>query len=207
MALKVSPKLLRRSLGAIAIALALLGIGLIAYPFATDLWAASKQRGLSNDLEGNARAYAAGEIRTGEALTRLEIPKLGVDVIVVEGTSLSALRAGAGHYPDSPLPGEPGNVAIAGHRTTFGRPFNRMHELMPGDRIVLTTPLARHTYQVVSEPDVTEPWDWSIIDNHPKQGSWLTLTSCHPEGSADERIYVHARLLRSVERSTAEAAA
>ena len=188
---------IKRSLTALAVLLGLVGGGLLAYPFATDLWAARLQSNLVGGLAAAAEDYRAGKIKSGDALTRLEIPKLGVDVVVVEGTSLAALRAGAGHYPSTPLPGEAGNVAIAGHRTTYGRPFNRLDELTPGDRVILTTPLARHVYEITAQPSVVEPTDWSPIEEFPKKGSFLTLTSCHPEGSADYRIVARAQLVRS----------
>lgn len=200
-----SPRLLSRLLTGTAIVLALGGIGVVAYPFATDLWAARIQRGLAGDLAAKAIDYKMGNIKSGEPLTRLEIPSLDVDVVVVEGTSLSALQAGAGHYPKTPLPGEPGNVAIAGHRTTYGKPFNRMDELNAGDRVILTTPIGRHTYEIEGQPRIIEFNDWSVIHRYPKRSSYLTLTSCHPEGSADYRIVVRARLVRS-ERLVAEAA-
>src|SRR5918999_5169633 len=104
---------LRKGLTALAILLALTGIGLVVYPFATDLWASRIQSGLSGDLQAMEQEYKLNKVETGDPLTRLEIPKLGVDVIVVEGTTAAALRAGAGHYPKTPLPGEAGNVAIA----------------------------------------------------------------------------------------------
>lgn len=192
-----SPRLLSRLLTGTAIVLALGGIGVVAYPFATDLWAARIQRGLAGDLAAKAIDYKMGNIKSGEPLTRLEIPSLDVDVVVVEGTSLSALQAGAGHYPKTPLPGEPGNIAIAGHRTTYGKPFNRMDELNAGDRVILTTPIGRHTYEIEGRPRIIEFNDWSVIRRYPKRGSYLTLTSCHPEGSADYRISVRARLVRS----------
>lgn len=191
----------RRSLVVLAALLALGGVGLISYPFATDLWAARIQRDLSSDLAGSAKAYRDGKIATGDALTRLEIPRLGVDVVVVEGTTPAALRAGAGHYPKTPLPGEAGNVAIAGHRTTYGRPFSRMDELVPGDRVILTTPIGRHVYEILARPGVVRPTDWSIIRDFPPSGKgrYLTLTSCHPEGSAAYRIFAHAKLIRSTD--------
>lgn len=188
---------IRRALTATAVVLALVGTGFLAYPFATDLWAARLQSGLATGLAASADDYRNGKIGKGEALTRLEIPKLDVDVIVVEGTSLAALRAGAGHYPDTALPGEAGNVAIAGHRTTYGRPFNRMDELKPGDKVILTTPLARHAYEITGAPFVVEPTDWSPIEEFPKRGGFLTLTSCHPEGSAAYRIVVRAKLVKT----------
>ena len=188
-----------RGLTILAVVLALGGIGVLVYPFATDMWAAKIQRSFSGDLAASADRYRNGEIKSGEALTRLEIPRLDVNVMVVEGTSLAALKAGAGHYPKTPLPGEPGNVAIAGHRTTYGKPFNRMDELRSGDRVILTTPLGRHVYEIEASPRVVEPDDWSVIRRFPKKGSFLTLTSCHPEGSADYRISVRARLVDSQE--------
>jgi sortase A len=205
---KPSVRVLRRTLTALALTLALVGAGLIVYPFATDMWAARLQRGLVHELAGNAKAYAAGEIKTGEALTQLEIPSLGVDVVVVEGATPAALHAGAGHYPETPLPGEPGNVAIAGHRTTYGRPFNDIDKLEPGDKVILTTPVGRHTYEVLERPSVVEPTDWSPIVDFPEKGSFLTLTSCHPEGSASYRIVVHAQLVKSsdiVDRTVSDA--
>ena len=191
-----APKL-RKWLTGISIVAALVGAGLIAYPFITDLWASRIQSGLSGELAQSAGKYEARKIKNGEALTRLEIPRLGVDVIVVQGVSLEALRAGAGHYPDTPLPGERGNVGIAGHRTTYGRPFNRIDELDPSDKVILTTPIARHVYEIAGEPWVVPNVDWSVIDDYPNKGSWLTLTSCHPEGSDDYRIVARAQLVRS----------
>ena len=195
---KPSAKVLKRSLTGFAVALALVGVGLVAYPFATDLWAARIQSGLAGDFAAaSVDTFRAGEVKVGDPLTQLEIPKLGVDVIVVEGTSLAALRAGAGHYPETPLPGEKGNVAIAGHRTTYGKPFNRLDELEPGDKVILTTPIGRHVYEITQRPWVVDPSDWSPVMEYAKGGSFLTLTSCHPEGSADYRIVARAQLLRS----------
>lgn len=190
---------LRRTLTACTVLLAVAGTALLAYPFATDLWAARLQRGLAGGLSASADDYRAGKIKPGEALTRLEIPRLDVDVVVVEGTSLAALRAGAGHYPSTALPGEAGNVAIAGHRTTYGRPFNRMDELVRGDKVILTTPIERHVYEITGDPFVVEPTDWSPIRDFPKGGSFLTLTSCYPEGSAEYRIVARARLIRTTD--------
>ena len=193
-----APRTISRALTGLAIVLALAGTGVLAYPFATDLWAARIQRSLSGDF-ASAQDYRTGNVKHGDPLTRLQIPRLDINVIVVEGTSLAALHAGAGHYPNTALPGEPGNVAIAGHRTTYGKPFNRMDELKPGDRVILTTPLGRHVYEIETRARVIEPDDWSVIRDYPKRGSFLTLTSCHPEGSADYRIVARARLVESKE--------
>lgn len=194
---KVSPKGLRRGLTALAVVLALAGVGLFSYPFFTDLWAWKIQKGLEADFSAMAKRYEAGQIGEGDPLTYIKIPALDVETIVVEGVTEESLRAGAGHYPMTPLPGEKGNVAIAGHRTTYGKPFNRMDELVPGDKIILITPVGRHVYEVMARPAVAHPNDWSIIEDYPKRGSYLTLTSCHPEGSASYRIWVRAKLVES----------
>ena len=83
---------------------------------------------------------------SGEAVAIIRIPKIGVDQAVVEGVSLASLRKGPGHYPSTPLPGEAGNAAIAGHRTTYGAPFNRLDELVAGDEIQVTTVRGSYTY-------------------------------------------------------------
>lgn len=196
-----SAKTIRKSLTGLAIVLALGGAALIAYPFATDMWAGRIQTTLRADLalQTSADAYRAGDVKIGKALTRLEIPSLDVDTIVVEGTTPAALRAGAGHYPKTALPGEVGNVAIAGHRTTYGRPFNRMDELKPGDKVVLTTPIGKHIYEITTRPWVVDPSDWSPIREYEAGGRFITLTSCHPEGSATYRIIVRGELVESTD--------
>jgi sortase A len=195
-----STKTLRRALTALALSLALGGTALVAYPFATDLWAAKLQGGLTTAFAAaDPKIYAAGNTKSGDPLTRMQIPAIDLDTIVVEGTSPNALHAGAGHYPDTPLPGDGGNVAIAGHRTTYGKPFSRIDELVPGNKIVLTTPIGIETYEVVARPFVVDDLDWSPIKDYPQKGSYLTLTSCHPEGSADYRIVVRAQLVQSTD--------
>ena len=204
---RMSAKAIRRTLTGLAICLALGGTGLLAYPFATDLWAARIQSGLVTEFaSSNPQAWSTSKVKSGDPLTRLEIPKIDVDTMVVEGTSLAALRAGAGHFPETPLPGELGNVAIAGHRTTYGRPFARIDELVKGDKIILTTPVGKYTYEVLDRPFVVTPTDYdAVVNDYPKGGSFVTLSSCHPEGSASHRIIVRAELVDSV-NSVAQAA-
>jgi sortase A len=129
------------------------------------------------------------------------IPRIGVDAVVVEGTNAKALAAGAGHYPETPLPGEAGNVAIAGHRTMNGKPFADLDRVSPGDKVILVTPFAKHTYEVVSSfdshanPWVTTPNDWTIVA--PTKVPMLTLTTCHPKGTARQRLVARAKLVSS----------
>ena len=174
---------------------ALVGLSLVAYPFATDAWArnvvqprAAAQLG----TPAQATAYRTGTLASASAVTRMRIPRLDVDVVVVEGITVSALRAGAGHYPSTPLPGQRGNVAIAGHRTTFGQPFRHLDRLRVGDEILLDTPVGRYAYRVQSAPRVVEPDDLSVLEQDER--SLLTLTTCHPVDSARERLVVQAVL-------------
>jgi sortase A len=131
----------------------------------------------------------------GQQVALIQIPAIGIEqgYIVHEGVDLDTLQEGPGHYEGTPLPGEEGNAAIAGHRTTYLAPFNRLDELGEGDRIVVTYPNgSRFVYQylntVIVTPDRTDVLEYKF-DNR------LTLTACHPKYSARERIVVSARLL------------
>ncbi len=100
-------KALRRLAAALAVILALAGIGVLCYPFATNVWASHRQESMRQVFgePGFRRVYRQHELKIGEPFARLRIPKLGVDVMVVQGTSQSVLRTGAGHYVDTPFPG------------------------------------------------------------------------------------------------------
>jgi sortase A len=103
------------------------------------------------------------------------------------------LRRGPGHYPQTVLPGENGNAAIAGHRTTFGAPFYSLNELKLGDSISLTDTAGRmFVYRVTQPPRVVSPSDVSVLDATPFPQ--LTLTTCNPRFSATSRLVVIARL-------------
>ena len=184
----------RRLLSGFSIITAVVAIGLLAYPLATNYLQDRLQSKLAIQLRSpQARAnYTAGHTPEGDALTRIVIPTIKVDTVVVEGTGASALRAGAGHYPNTPLPGEEGNVAIAGHRTTYGKPFANLDRLAPGDEVVLETPIGRHVYKVTKAPFVVPNTDFTVISQTP--GHSLTLTTCHPKGSARQRLVVKAEM-------------
>ena len=200
----------RRALSLLSVVLLLAGVGMFADPVATDLFSRYKQDQLQSAFDDPALrdAYRNRDIPVGDGLTRLKIDAIGVDVLVVEGTTPSALRAGAGHYVGTPLPGEVGNVGIAGHRTTYGRPFNRMDELQEGDTVTLETPLATHTYRAVpgfdghDNPWVVTPSQSSVL--LPQEGrSLLTLTTCHPKGSARQRLIMTFELVETVPKAPA----
>lgn len=131
-------------------------------------------------------------LNEGDPIAQIEIPRLGVDEIVVAGVSREDLKKGPGHYPETPLPGQRGNAAIAGHRTTYGAPFYDVNELIPGDEIWVTTIFGRFRYVVNAEPRIVEPTDLSVIA--PSDEAILTLTSCHPRYSARQRIVITAEL-------------
>lgn len=184
----------RRSLSALSGVLLVVAVGMLGYPLYTNLYQGRVQSRLERELVSPdiEQAYRAGRVGTGDPLTRIRIPRISVDVVVVEGTTASALRAGAGHYPQTPLPCEAGNVGIAGHRTTYGRPFHDLDRLRVGDRITLVTPIGECTYVVHRPPFVTQPTDVGVIQAT-AQGM-LTLTTCHPKGSARQRLIVRALL-------------
>jgi sortase A len=173
-------------------------VALLGYPLYTNYLQTQRQADLRHQMASAAllQSYRNHTLREGDALTRIKIPKIGVDVVVVEGTSASALRAGAGHYPDTPLPCEAGNVAIAGHRTTYGKPFANIDQLKAGDIIELDTPVGSCVYEVDGNYKVVLANDRSVVANTVGQ-YLLTLTSCHPKGSASHRIVVQAKLVRS----------
>lgn len=189
---------LRRVLSGFSVLLVLGGLALVGYPFATNMWTDRIQERLENQIASPElqQAYKERKVETGDSLTRIKIPALGLDTVVVEGTTPSALRAGAGHYPQTPLPCEGGNVSIAGHRTTYGRPFGNVDQLKPGDTIELTTPIGGCVYQVAKAPFVVAPTDMSVID--PTGERSLTLTTCHPKGSAAQRLIVRATWVKDL---------
>lgn len=127
----------------------------------------------------------------GEVTAVIEIPEIGLEKHVVEGVSVADLKKGPGHYPETPLPGQEGNAAIAGHRTTYGAPFNRIDELEKGDEIFVQTLQGRFRY-LVEEQLIVSPSQVEVLED--KGDDRLTLTACHPKYSARQRIVVVATL-------------
>lgn len=192
----------RMALWGLVVALSIAGVSLLAYPVFTNFYADRVQSRLEKEfaaLEATQPTGFSQQPVAGKALTRIVIPRLKVNVIVVEGTSGNALRAGAGHYPRTALPGSPtGNVAIAGHRTGFGQPFRHLERLREGDDIILQTPIGRYTYKVTApfdghaNPWVTQPDDLTVLSDTPFPS--LTLTTCDPPGTSRLRLIVRAQL-------------
>ena len=146
----------------------------------------------------------------GDAVARIEIPSIGVDKIVVSGVQVADLRKGPGQYPGTATIGTEGNTSIAGHRTTYGAPFNRVDELVPGDEIHVTGVLGRFTYRVM-DPALAYPDQIATVDAQEgghiivrPTATWVlgdfgdnrvTLTACHPKLSSRQRIIVAAELV------------
>lgn len=137
----------------------------------------------------------------GKPVAQIFAPDIDLDWTVVAGVDSDALTNGPGHYTSTPMPGQPGNASIAGHRTTWGAPFNRIDELDPGDEITVRTVQGTFVYRVVEQdnglgyfivtPDRVDVLDQDFTE-HPNR---LTLTACHPKFSAAQRIIVVAELV------------
>jgi sortase A len=137
-----------------------------------------------------ANRFARG-VDPGQAIGRLKIPGIGLEMVMLEGTDGDSLERGPGHYPQAGLPGQRGTVAIAGHRTTFLAPFRDIDEIGPGDRIVIGMPYGRFSY-VFEKQRIVNPANVGVVRDvgHPR----IVLTACHPLYSAAQRIVVFARL-------------
>jgi sortase A len=125
----------------------------------------------------------------GEAIGFLRVPRLGLDVAFVEGVGSDDLALGPGHYTGTPLPGEPGNVAVAGHRTTHAAPFWALDTLAPGDHVGVATAAGAFLYRVAWTRVVDPGALWVVKDTSRPS---LTLTTCEPRFSSGSRLVVRA---------------
>jgi sortase A len=135
-------------------------------------------------------AASTAEPATNTAVGLLSIPKIGLNDAIVEGVGEADLEQGPGHYPNTPLPGQPGNVAIAGHRTTYAHPFYNLNELAVGDPIYILTRQGLFRYKVVGT-QVVAPSDVAVLTST-SNAPTLTLTTCNPRYSASTRMVVTA---------------
>jgi sortase A len=151
-----------------------------------------------------SRAQRFGRsLKDGQAIGRIVIPKIGLKMIVVEGTNEGDLAKGPGHYNAqsgvaTKLPGAGGVVAIAGHRTTFLHPFRHVDELRPGNFVYLEMPYGTFRYKIYYQKIVSQ-YDWSILRSRGFEK--LVLSACHPLYSASHRIVTFARLVGESPRS------
>lgn len=155
----------------------------------------SLRTALHRDLTfGNA--WIGGQIPEGAAIAQLVIPRVGVSQIVVEGTAGGQLKKGPGHLRTSPLPGQPGNVVIAGRRLAYGGPFRHLDQLRRGDQITLTTGQGRARYEVTGVTEISRRAR-DVIDNFGDDR--LTLISSAPILSAERRLVATAVLQTAVQ--------
>jgi sortase A len=191
--------------------------------YVTDVITAQRQDELSEELREQWESATPAERRSltqveiGDAFGVLRIPRLGEDYtrVVLEGTAEKQLSQGPGHYPDSAMPGEQGNLAFAGHRVGKGSPFLELDRMRPGDPIVVETADSWFVYRVLGDPasgdvdadpsgipgmHIVSPSAVEVVAPTPNEagaapsGAYLTLTTCHPRYSARQRLIIHARL-------------
>ncbi|HET6910722.1 MAG TPA: class E sortase [Mycobacteriales bacterium] len=162
---------------------------------------------------------APDKVKIGSGIAVLYIPRFGkhYHFVVVEGVGTDDLKKGPGHYPGTALPGQIGNFYVAGHRTTYLHPFNKIATLRRGDKIVLETKSMWFTYTIQDIPGTNIRWKEIVSPTDvaaavypvPDQSNpnkkptlrLLTFSSCHPEYSASERYIIHAELTQSLPKT------
>ena len=189
----------------------------------TNLVTAQEQERLADDLaeqwseprprqpEDAAPSVRPAAVELGEGIAVLRIPRLDADYakVVVEGTSVEDLKKGPGRLVESGQPGEPGNLVISGHRTTYGAPFADLGELQPGDAVVVETRDTWFTYRVTGT-EIVAPTAVEVTLPVPRQPgvepteSLLTLTTCHPKYSAQQRMIVYSALEQELAKADGE---
>jgi sortase A len=212
---------MRRALGTALVVLGLLVLGDVAVTLAwqeplSAVRAAGAQNRLAGELKrlelGGPRAAGARSVgalgaarieagagalarsrHDGQAIAELSIPRIGLRTVVVRGAAPEDLREGPGLLDGTPLPGQGGTTAVAGHRTTYGAPFRRLDALRRGDAMSMRLPYGTFHYAVEGRR-IVAPTDLSVLRRvgHDR----LVLSACHPLFSAARRIVVVARLVR-----------
>ena len=192
---------MRAVLRFVASVLMVSGVLLIADAAATLLWqepvsalmAERQQSKLEEALVDPPPRVLKKKPLPGDAIGRIEIPAIGSDDFVVEGTDTANLRKGPAHYPETPLPGERGTAAIAGHRTTYGAPFRDIDDLRHGNVIRLDMPYGRYVYRI-ERIKIVDDSDFSVLRK--VRYDRLVLSACHPLYSAAQRVVAFARVVR-----------
>jgi sortase A len=210
-----------RGIGQLLITAGVLILLFVAYElWGTGFYTQAQQHQLETTIQQQWKAGGAPDVSTlsvdkvplGTGIAVLFIPRLGrhYHFVVVEGTGYSDLQRGPGHYPGTALPGQVGNFAVAGHRTTYLHPFKDIANLRRGDYIVLETKEHWFTYRIEDIPGTNVPWKEIVaptavqvaypVPDQPDPAKapalkLLTFTSCHPEYSARQRYVIHAMLV------------
>jgi sortase A len=136
--------------------------------------------------------------KKGDVVAQITIDKINVEKFVIAGVGYKELEKGPGLFASSPLPGQLGNVSIAGHRTTFGAPFGRVNELAKGDRIVMTTSRGEFVYLVSEAPTIVQASDVDVIRTVDPSRAILTLVTCHPKWTSENRMIISAELIDEI---------
>jgi len=210
-----------RGIGQLLITAGVLILLFVVYElWGTGFYTEAQQHKLETTIQKQWSGGSAPDVSTlpidnvplGTGIAVLFIPRLGphYHFVIVEGTGFSDLQRGPGHYPGTALPGQVGNFAVAGHRTTYQHPFKDIANLRRGDYIVLETKQHWFTYRIEDIPGTNAPWKEIVqptavqvaypVPDQPDPGKTptlkvLTFTSCHPEYSARERYVIHALLI------------
>ncbi len=213
--------MLRRLVGGFGEVLITTGVVLLLFVtwqlWWTDVTANREQAGIIQGLEqdfGDSQRGGSDALATlksvpfGEAFAIVRIPRFGADYArpVIEGSDRGVLERGVGHYQGTAMPGQVGNFAVAGHRTTFGRPFHNIDRLRTGDVIVVETKTDYVVY-AVDRHVLVRPWQVDVIapvPEHPGDeptAAVMTMTSCHPKYSATQRYVTFSHLVKVIPRS------
>ena len=213
---------MRRFVRALGTLLIVAGLATLGWAFAvwrwedpvTSIYTAYEQRGLSSGLDDRFAAYVARPrsvaaspraiaddarryrrgTRRGEAIGRLHVPRLGIDMVFVFGTDTDSLKRGPGLDPRTFFPGQGRLVYVAGHRTTYGAPFSKIDSLRKGDVIRVEMPYAAFTYRVTGNRIVAAT-DVSVLKS--KSYEQIALQACHPRFFASHRWIAYGRLLKT----------
>ena len=150
-----------------------------------------------DDLSREAKRFRLAS-DNGDAIARLRVPRLDLNLVVVNGTNASDLRRGPGRHEDTFMPGEGKIVYVAGHRTTYGAPFSEINQLDVGDPITVELPYGSVEYRVTSHRIVDDN-DLAVLKSHGREE--LVLQACHPRFFASQRYLVYARPVSTEARS------
>lgn len=184
---------MRRIFALLLVVLGLSLLGYVSYQY-WDMYHTQQQ--LEAQWEQQAASVSVPQpkpIPAADMLTRVSIPRINMDAIVVEGASRKQLSIGPGHVVDTAMPGEPGNAVITGHRDTF---FRNIYELKKGDEIVVRRNGQVFKYQVTGKK-IVEPGDLSVLK--PTEDPQLTLITCYPTyyiGPAPKRLVIFSKLVQ-----------
>ncbi|WP_329004197.1 class E sortase [Kribbella sp. NBC_00709] len=190
------------------------GVGLLGWAgwqyFGTGISSNHRMGEAESSLRDQWKTPAVVKPSTGKPFVLLRIPRFGADweKPVVEGVDASDLARGIGHYPQTQLPGQPGNFAIAGHRVTHGSPFRKLLELRKSDQVVVETQDAVYTYELDGSPrDLTvKPTDTWVLDPVPGSRdaptkSIITLTTCQDLFHSPDRSVAFGHLVKVSKKS------